>query len=247
MSLPSCPQSQQEHAEVWKFLADCTRLQELMRMREEIIAIAARTPTGDPAAFIAALAPRCAAWRGACVQFLGTMAPTTGAWHQAPKSAPKSPGSTTASCAASAAWSPSSAAACGQEEVHHPLELLDGLGFGSPSGPEGAPDGFAVTPVGTATGSPDAAKALPSGAPEPPPGVCPPGMPTIGSQLHGSGRCKPCAFFHTKGCTSGEECQFCHLCDDQEKRRRQQVRCEARRSRARHDRVSAARAPDCKA
>jgi hypothetical protein len=46
-------------------------------------------------------------------------------------------------------------------------------------------------------------------------------MPTVGSMSHIVGNCKPCAFMHTKGCQSGVNCKFCHLCDPGEKRRRQ--------------------------
>mmetsp|Transcript_9319 Transcript_9319/g.26575 ORF Transcript_9319/g.26575 Transcript_9319/m.26575 type:complete len:350 (-) Transcript_9319:112-1161(-) len=45
-------------------------------------------------------------------------------------------------------------------------------------------------------------------------------LPSIGSSGHAAGTCKPCAFLHTKGCDNGSECQFCHLCDAQEKKRR---------------------------
>lgn len=45
--------------------------------------------------------------------------------------------------------------------------------------------------------------------------------PTIGSLGHKYGNCKPCAFMHTKGCTTGVACQFCHLCDKNERKRRQ--------------------------
>lgn len=44
--------------------------------------------------------------------------------------------------------------------------------------------------------------------------------PNIGSAGHGIGECKPCAFFHTKGCSNGYNCQFCHQCDKYEKKRR---------------------------
>merc|ERR1712059_52769 len=37
-------------------------------------------------------------------------------------------------------------------------------------------------------------------------------LPSMGSALHSSGKCKPCAFLHTKGCVNGTDCQFCHLC-----------------------------------
>jgi len=44
--------------------------------------------------------------------------------------------------------------------------------------------------------------------------------PTVGSQGHWRGACKPCAFFHTKGCGCGIHCVFCHLCAPDEKKRR---------------------------
>lgn len=47
-----------------------------------------------------------------------------------------------------------------------------------------------------------------------------PGMPTVGSLTHGSGTCKPCAFVHSKGCSTGVSCQFCHLCSKDERKRR---------------------------
>merc|ERR1711972_330865 len=48
-----------------------------------------------------------------------------------------------------------------------------------------------------------------------------PEKPTVGSVGHNSGTCKPCAFYHTKGCGNGVECGFCHLCPPGEKKRRQ--------------------------
>merc|ERR1719409_750865 len=48
-----------------------------------------------------------------------------------------------------------------------------------------------------------------------------PQFPTVGSVGHFNNTCKPCAFFHTKGCGNGVECPFCHLCPADEKRRRQ--------------------------
>jgi len=47
---------------------------------------------------------------------------------------------------------------------------------------------------------------------------------SAGARLHDSGRCKPCAFFHTKGCKSGVECIFCHRCPPHEKQRRKRMR-----------------------
>mmetsp|Transcript_49043 Transcript_49043/g.113658 ORF Transcript_49043/g.113658 Transcript_49043/m.113658 type:complete len:292 (-) Transcript_49043:138-1013(-) len=39
-----------------------------------------------------------------------------------------------------------------------------------------------------------------------------PQMPTVGSSGHHSGTCKPCAYFHRRGCHNGVDCRFCHLC-----------------------------------
>jgi len=46
-----------------------------------------------------------------------------------------------------------------------------------------------------------------------------PEMPSVGSVGHWNGTCKPCAFM-ARGCTSGVNCPFCHLCDVNEKKRR---------------------------
>mmetsp|Transcript_127271 Transcript_127271/g.407357 ORF Transcript_127271/g.407357 Transcript_127271/m.407357 type:complete len:286 (-) Transcript_127271:389-1246(-) len=60
-------------------------------------------------------------------------------------------------------------------------------------------------------------------------------FPSVGSAGHGRRRCKPCAFFHTKGCKDGPACRFCHLCQPSERkdRRKEKVeRCqEARQAR----------------
>jgi len=52
-------------------------------------------------------------------------------------------------------------------------------------------------------------------------------LPTVGSEGHHMGNCKPCAFFYTKGCGNGTQCSFCHLCPPEEKRRRQKDKQEA--------------------
>jgi len=49
-------------------------------------------------------------------------------------------------------------------------------------------------------------------------------MASAGSALHRAGRCKPCAFYHTKGCQNDGACQFCHLCPPGEKQRRKRLR-----------------------
>jgi len=49
-------------------------------------------------------------------------------------------------------------------------------------------------------------------------------LPTMGSLGHRLGNCKPCAFMHTKGCSNGVNCPFCHLCSPGERKRRQKQR-----------------------
>lgn len=40
---------------------------------------------------------------------------------------------------------------------------------------------------------------------------------SMGSAIHGTGHCKPCAWFwKPQGCTNGSECCHCHLCPDGE-------------------------------
>jgi len=51
-------------------------------------------------------------------------------------------------------------------------------------------------------------------------------LPTIGSLGHQLGTCKPCAFFHKRGCANAAQCIFCHLCDPSEKKRRQKEKIE---------------------
>eukprot|EP00435_Cladocopium_sp_Y103_P023952 s2517_g5.t2 len=61
------------------------------------------------------------------------------------------------------------------------------------------------------------------------PEVGTPEVPTMGSRNHRLGNCRPCAFFHTKGCSSGMDCEFCHLCDAGEKKRRAKQRAVLRK------------------
>jgi len=49
-------------------------------------------------------------------------------------------------------------------------------------------------------------------------------FPTVGSVHHRFGTCKPCSFLHKRGCGNGVNCQFCHLCDAGEKKRRQKAK-----------------------
>merc|ERR1712032_1361752 len=57
-----------------------------------------------------------------------------------------------------------------------------------------------------------------------------PELPTLGSAGHAIGNCKPCAFMYTKGCGNGFDCQFCHLCEPGEKKRRRKEKVDMRRS-----------------
>jgi len=54
-------------------------------------------------------------------------------------------------------------------------------------------------------------------------------IPSLGSKGHYRRHCKPCAFLYTKGCSNGFECEFCHLCEAGEKKRRSKERQEKRR------------------
>eukprot|EP00927_Polykrikos_kofoidii_P027053 TRINITY_DN23946_c0_g1_i1.p1 TRINITY_DN23946_c0_g1~~TRINITY_DN23946_c0_g1_i1.p1 ORF type:complete len:395 (+),score=67.50 TRINITY_DN23946_c0_g1_i1:114-1187(+) len=56
-------------------------------------------------------------------------------------------------------------------------------------------------------------------------------MPTVGSKDHFNGNCKPCAFLHTRGCNNGVNCSFCHLCDENERKRRQKMKKEQKQER----------------
>lgn len=50
-------------------------------------------------------------------------------------------------------------------------------------------------------------------------------VPSVGSVGHSHGRCVPCGFFwKTRGCVNGSMCEYCHLCDAREKKRRQKAK-----------------------
>eukprot|EP00928_Gymnodinium_smaydae_P076204 TRINITY_DN5918_c0_g1_i1.p1 TRINITY_DN5918_c0_g1~~TRINITY_DN5918_c0_g1_i1.p1 ORF type:complete len:436 (-),score=80.69 TRINITY_DN5918_c0_g1_i1:62-1369(-) len=57
-------------------------------------------------------------------------------------------------------------------------------------------------------------------------------VPSKGSLLHELGMCKPCAFVLKagEGCKNGLECQFCHLCEPGEKKRRKKERLQLRQT-----------------
>merc|ERR1719277_261974 len=66
-------------------------------------------------------------------------------------------------------------------------------------------------------------------------------LPTVGSVGHHTGVCKPCAFFHTRGCDNGSQCSFCHLCGPHEKRHRQKAKVAALREARRQEQVATSR------
>ena len=50
-------------------------------------------------------------------------------------------------------------------------------------------------------------------------------VPFAGSTLHGTGKCKPCAWFHKPtGCSNGDSCAHCHLCPEDEIRNRKKAK-----------------------
>merc|ERR1712060_819619 len=56
-------------------------------------------------------------------------------------------------------------------------------------------------------------------------GQPPPGIPTVGSALHGTGMCKPCAWFwKSSGCTNQGDCLHCHLCPQSELKARKKAK-----------------------
>lgn len=55
-------------------------------------------------------------------------------------------------------------------------------------------------------------------------------LPSIGSAMHGSGKCKPCAWFwKQRGCLNGQECGHCHICPDGEIKSRRMEKVAAMR------------------
>lgn len=68
--------------------------------------------------------------------------------------------------------------------------------------------------------------------PAPPPGPAPGSeeLPSVGSSGHGDGSCKPCAFFHTKGCEKGPACVFCHACPPEARKERRRDKMESRQA-----------------
>jgi len=52
-----------------------------------------------------------------------------------------------------------------------------------------------------------------------------------GSRLHGTGGCRPCAWFwHAKGCQNGADCEYCHLCSKGELKLKKKLKISLLRS-----------------
>lgn len=51
-------------------------------------------------------------------------------------------------------------------------------------------------------------------------------IPSVGSKLHSTGQCQPCAWFWKpgRGCTDGANCDHCHLCPEGELRARKKAK-----------------------
>lgn len=55
-------------------------------------------------------------------------------------------------------------------------------------------------------------------------------MQSRGSAMHGSGKCRPCAWFHKpQGCTNALDCGYCHMCPDGELKSRKKAKVAAMR------------------
>mmetsp|Transcript_49300 Transcript_49300/g.127146 ORF Transcript_49300/g.127146 Transcript_49300/m.127146 type:complete len:224 (-) Transcript_49300:153-824(-) len=53
-------------------------------------------------------------------------------------------------------------------------------------------------------------------------------LPSVGSSLHGTGRCSPCAWFwKPRGCSHAHECPYCHLCPEGELKNRKKAKVQA--------------------
>jgi len=118
-----------------------------------------------------------------------------------PHGGPPSPSSAAMAAASIAAGGRSSQGIGRPAQV---LQLERALAFDA-SAPDPASFEQALHAASRRTGTPEL------GSPE---------LPSIGSLGHSIRRCKPCAFATRLGCSNGVQCQFCHLCEAGEKKRR---------------------------
>lgn len=62
---------------------------------------------------------------------------------------------------------------------------------------------------------------------------------SIGSSLHSSGQCKPCAWFHKpKGCYRAERCRHCHACAPEELKQRKKEKVTVLKAQARGEQMA---------
>lgn len=53
-------------------------------------------------------------------------------------------------------------------------------------------------------------------------------LPSLGSALHGTGKCQPCAWYwNPKRCANGAQCEYCHLCPEGELKARKKAKVAA--------------------
>lgn len=61
-------------------------------------------------------------------------------------------------------------------------------------------------------------------------GLAPPNLPSRGSQFHGTGKCRPCAWYwKPQKCQNKQDCGYCHLCPDGELKSRKKSKVAAMR------------------
>merc|ERR1711972_271493 len=74
--------------------------------------------------------------------------------------------------------------------------------------------------------TPEVEQNFPASPLRPPPGLQPPtGTPSHGSLMHGTGNCKPCAWFWKPGgCQKKQDCTHCHLCPEGEVKARKNAK-----------------------
>merc|ERR1719335_954221 len=64
--------------------------------------------------------------------------------------------------------------------------------------------------------------------------------PSVGSAAHGTGQCKPCAWYHkAKGCFRGKDCRHCHTCSPDELGKRKKDKVAVLRAQAKGEKLAA--------
>jgi len=60
--------------------------------------------------------------------------------------------------------------------------------------------------------------------------ACPAHLPSKGSANHGTGKCRPCAWFwKPQGCSNDKDCGYCHVCPEGELKSRKKEKVQAMR------------------